>query len=117
MNKGDTQVSKEKNGNARTTILLNGKITKDVLEELYRIGSSTKVLECKNMILRKLARKALCGSRELDIVADSEDWAHGIYDEALKSLVEAACVKLGQDGYNVKNSDRCACSPTRTSGF
>ena len=35
MNKGDTQVSKEKNGNARTTILLNGKITKDVLEELY----------------------------------------------------------------------------------
>ena len=94
MNKGDTQVSKEKNGNARTTILLNGKITKDVLEELYRIGSSTKVLECKNVILRKLARKALCGSRELDIVADSEDWAHGIYDEALKSLVE--------DGYTVK---------------
>ena len=28
MNKGDTQVSKEKNGNVRTTILLNGKSRK-----------------------------------------------------------------------------------------
>ena len=94
MNKCDTQVSKEKNEAAHTAILLNGKITKEVLEELYRIGSSTKVIECKNMILRKLARKAICGSRELDIVVDSEDWAHGIYDEALKSLVE--------DGYTIK---------------
>lgn len=94
MIKGDTQVSKEKNEAARTAILLNGKITKDVLEELYRIGSSTKVLECKNMILRKLAKKALCGSRELDILVNYEYWPQAIYDDAFKSLVE--------DGYAVK---------------
>lgn len=68
MNKGDTQVSKEKNGNARTTILLNGKITKDVLEELYRIGSSTKVLECKNTILTILYEAATRGRRTVSIM-------------------------------------------------
>lgn len=31
--------------------------------------------------------------------------------------VEAAFVKLEQDGYNVRRSDRTACSPTCTIGF
>ena len=109
MNKGDTQVSKEKNGNARTTILLNGKITKDVLEELYRIGSSTKVLECKNMILTILYEAATRGRRTVSIM----------YRANMGPInnVEATFVKLEQDGYNVRRSDRTACSPTWTIGF
>ena len=61
------------------------------------------------MILTILYEAATCGRRTVSIM----------YRANMGPInnVEAAFVKLEQDGYNVRRSDRTACSPTWTIGF
>ena len=108
-------------------IIVSGHINKEFLSDLYRdvepeVKKITRAdLESaydkavrgadymENMILTILYEAATRGRRTVSIM----------YRANMGPInnVEAAIVKLEQDGYNVRRSDRTACSPTWTIGF
>lgn len=84
------------------------KITRADLESAYdKAVRGADYME--NMILTILYEAATRGRRTVSIM----------YRANMGPInnVEAAFVKLEQDGYNVRRSDQTACSPTWTIGF